>query len=613
MGLEAKRNSAEVSASQAGASDEIPDRQLIRQQLARILSSQEFLASDRAKRFLRYVVEETLDSRADRIKAYSVALAVFDRAESFDPQTDPIVRIEAGRLRRALERYYLVSGPSDPVRIEIPKGTYVPRFAWQNRRPATSTNSPPNEGATSSTGSTTMHPQPEISQQARSRIVVASVAAFILLTVLAAWTFLHWGDAPSSFYRGPALPQPAIAVLPFAQFRDQGHAEALSRGMTSELVRTLSNYSTLFVLDPQSLRRFGASPDVTAVGEETGVGFVLSGSVEHVGERIRIAVQVNDARSGGVVWAESYERELVVERIFRLQAEIAQEVMRRIAQPQGAIALFDWKRTRGEAPETWDAYECVVQAGELRRRVSPPQRMPEVRSCLRRVIQEEPGYGDAWMMHALIEIDRLRFMPKALLSRQDVEAAYDAAERAVELAPDSGRAHLALMMALYIQNDVERALAAGETAVRLSPHDPDILGEVGLRNIVAGDLHAGVALVNRATELYRPIPVATHLARSLAAFREGRYQDASDAVKGEEDLSNFIYWCLITAFHGRAGELERAKDAAEQLLKLYPDFAEWAWAEMNARNLLPEIKTALVSGWRRAGLQVPMSEPKPAR
>lgn len=97
-------------------------------QLDRIRSSVEFEAPDRARKFLAYVVEETVAGRAGRIKAYSIATEVFGRDSSFDAQTDPAVRIEAGRIRRALERYYLVAGRDDSIVIKIPKGGYVPTF-----------------------------------------------------------------------------------------------------------------------------------------------------------------------------------------------------------------------------------------------------------------------------------------------------------------------------------------------------------------------------------------------------------------------------------------------------------------------------------------------------
>jgi hypothetical protein len=103
-----------------------PSPEAVREQLQRVVDSPVFEASERRKRFLRYVVEEMLAGRADRLKGYAIATAVFDRDDTFDPQTDPVVRLEARRLRRALEHYYLTAGRDDPIRIEIPKGGYTP-------------------------------------------------------------------------------------------------------------------------------------------------------------------------------------------------------------------------------------------------------------------------------------------------------------------------------------------------------------------------------------------------------------------------------------------------------------------------------------------------------
>ena len=101
----------------------------VREALERILASPGFDASARNRRLLEYLVEETLAGRADRLKGLTIAIDVFGRdAATFDPQPDPVVRIEAAKLRRRLERYYLTAGQEDPIRIDIPKGTYVPTF-----------------------------------------------------------------------------------------------------------------------------------------------------------------------------------------------------------------------------------------------------------------------------------------------------------------------------------------------------------------------------------------------------------------------------------------------------------------------------------------------------
>lgn len=101
----------------------------IREQLDRICASREFHATERMHAMLRFCFEETLAGRSDQLKGYTIATQVFGRDEDFDAAQDPIVRIQAGRLRRALERYYLVTGGADPVVIDIPKG------ASQRKRP----------------------------------------------------------------------------------------------------------------------------------------------------------------------------------------------------------------------------------------------------------------------------------------------------------------------------------------------------------------------------------------------------------------------------------------------------------------------------------------------
>ena len=84
------------------------------------------MQSRRRQRFLDYIVNETLAGRGDRFKGYNIALEVFDRPDEFDPDVDPIVRIEAARLRDKLREYYEADGQSDPIRIELPKGSYTP-------------------------------------------------------------------------------------------------------------------------------------------------------------------------------------------------------------------------------------------------------------------------------------------------------------------------------------------------------------------------------------------------------------------------------------------------------------------------------------------------------
>ncbi|MCH7229110.1 hypothetical protein [Haloferula sp. A504] len=109
----------------------IPERQAIEEQLDRITASADFDTSKRTVDFLGFVVGETLAGRTDRISQHAIAVSVFGRGDDFDPTTDPIVRMQAGRVRRSLEHYYLTAGAADSVSIELPKGSYVPVFGFR--------------------------------------------------------------------------------------------------------------------------------------------------------------------------------------------------------------------------------------------------------------------------------------------------------------------------------------------------------------------------------------------------------------------------------------------------------------------------------------------------
>src|SRR5262245_58710348 len=107
------------------------DPKAIREQLVRILNSGPFRQSRRRQRFLEYLDNESLAGRGERLKAYNVALEVFERPETFDPAIDPLVRIEAARLREKLREYYGTEGQSDAIHIDLPKGTYAPLIEFR--------------------------------------------------------------------------------------------------------------------------------------------------------------------------------------------------------------------------------------------------------------------------------------------------------------------------------------------------------------------------------------------------------------------------------------------------------------------------------------------------
>src|SRR5947208_7883814 len=118
----------DVSMAQQGSTIELANTadDKVAEQLNRILASKSFRQADRMKRFLSFIVNETIEGRGERLKEFVVGVEVFGKDTSFDPRGDPIVRVQARRLRSQLDRYYREEGQDDEIVIELPKGGYAP-------------------------------------------------------------------------------------------------------------------------------------------------------------------------------------------------------------------------------------------------------------------------------------------------------------------------------------------------------------------------------------------------------------------------------------------------------------------------------------------------------
>src|SRR5580692_7825318 len=119
-------------ATNGGGTRELPDgtipQEQIREELDRILHSEDFRASKRSQEFLTYVVEQTLKGSTEVLKERTIGVDVFHRSPSYDPGEDATVRVKAGEVRKRLGLYYAGSGLNNTLRIELPSGSYVPGF-----------------------------------------------------------------------------------------------------------------------------------------------------------------------------------------------------------------------------------------------------------------------------------------------------------------------------------------------------------------------------------------------------------------------------------------------------------------------------------------------------
>jgi len=259
----------------------------IREQLDRILGHPEFQATEKTRDFLRFVVEETVAGRKHRLKGYTIATHVFGRGDDFDAAQDPIVSIQAGRLRRALERYYLVAGGRDPIVIDIPKGRYIPKFATQ-----------------------------AADRRALDRA--------------------GWGmEGPV-----PDVPTgPTVAVAPLENLTRNPEQQFLTLGLTNELVTELNRFQDIVVIPCDRAPNTAEQPiDGADPGGPTKARFVLRGSVRTDPKNVKVSMQLTDEANGRQLWAEAYSHPLEAGRLIATQEEIARSVVGAIASEYGIIA-----------------------------------------------------------------------------------------------------------------------------------------------------------------------------------------------------------------------------------------------------------------------------------
>jgi adenylate cyclase len=583
----------------------------IREELDRILASADFDASERNRRFLRHVVEETLAGRADRIKGYSVATAVFDRDASFDPQIDPIVRIEASRLRRSLDHYYLTGGHDDAIRVSIPKGGYVPTFSAREAADPT-IDSPgispsellPGPADPSSIGP----PQDPTVQESASwlpRWLPWHVILFAIVALVVIWRL----GAPLWSPDGPTEPAgrqgPAVVVAPLQEDDAETTRLHLGPGLTREVIAALSRYRNLFVFGTDTSLQVGPGNSADALAQQLSADYVLSGSISTTPERIRLLVSLVDAKTGRHLWSQSYESPVVPARIVDTQAEIARRVVDSIAQPYGAIYDDKIVGLAGKAPKQFSSYECVLLFHAYWRRTDITL-YPSVQDCLERTIVDDPDYADAWAALALTYADQVRFgVRPGSVDGDPLERALPLAQRAVILAPDAPLGYQAQHLVFWLRHDVEQSFAAARAGLARSPNNAELLADLGGRLCLRGRFEDGLPLLTEAFARNPGQPTIYRLGFFLAHYMAGRFDEAlTEASKIDQRNNRFTHIAHAIAY-AQLGRKTEATAEIDLLLKLSPDYGDRVVSDLQDRNVAPAIIRAVVEGLRKAGLSVP--------
>src|SRR5215472_15179808 len=519
----------------------------VRAALERVLASDSFRGAPQLAAFLRFVVDAALCGRGARLKGYTIGVEALGRDPRFNPQVDPIVRVEATRLRRALERYYAGAGIDDPVVIDLPRGNYAPIFL-RRCAPSTTQN------------------RPAAAMSAR-------------------WSSARWSPARWSSARTPRALVASVTVLALV-------------GAIALLASSLSRHRGGAVEVAASSTRNVAAPQVArALPRGNGMPTIAIDPFRAVGEP-------------GVV-AGSALTEKLRDAFARFDTINVASGARRDAAPAGAWPYADYRlvgardHARQLASPTGDPrYRCVLAAADSFRLLDPAAH-DRARACLESLTVEDPSFTVGFEYLAIVYYREYALgYPSRAGEAPALDRALRAAHHAIELAPASARAYQMLFVVQYARHDLAAAFAAGDKAMALNRYDLLTVAEYGGRLIMTGEVGRGKAMLRRTGDAGGVRPSWHEFYLFLGSYVLG---DAKEAAFHAEQIiaDRYPLGLLAQAIAASdAGNQAQAQQALDRLLELQP-----AW-RTDARRLLevtiykPEIVDLLLRGLARAGLPV---------
>lgn len=535
--------------------------------LERVLASEVFARSDRARKLLDYLVRAELAGRADRLKGFSIAVDVFGKDADFDPATDAVVRVQAGRLRELLDLYYGGAGAEDEVRIAVPKGSYVPMFSAAATTPA----------------------------------LPASVGAPIELDVarINAAIGAKFGETISPLANEKRTPPPPpglfksidrhiklfrvglafiIVMLGFVTYR----IATSDPGVTTEMTATVRGARGAVTADMLPTIRLVAEPggaaDAFAARLRAALpafdtinfinAAVVSPSIRADEFAVRVApdaggaktlVQIEHVATGSVIASRTFSGDDTDERAFT-------NLLDTVFPASGAIYAYV-----AENELTGSLTRCLT----LENRFYLDLKAEDHRAayeCFEQLANAGAKSPLVWAELANLQVSAVKgkfiHLPQASLAM-----ALKYARKGVELGPGKATAYRALGFVLVRTGEVAAGLDWMRKAVETNPYDMSLAASAGDAFVMAGDYEAGVKQLDRAVHITPLHPHWWDYSQFLGAFMTGdkaMQGRAADALT-DSDRRHYIAARLVVA-HDR-GNMDEARTLAATLVNKSAGFA----------------------------------------
>ncbi|TIR26911.1 MAG: hypothetical protein E5X34_04555 [Mesorhizobium sp.] len=588
-----------------------PAAPAVRETLERLLASETFGRSERARRLLRYLVEREQAGEADRLKGVSIAMDVFGKDGDFDASTDAVVRVQAGRLRELLDQYFANEGIAEPVRIAIPRGGYVPsyelnairlpgdaRAATGNiaRQPQASAEAAP--AADYLDSPTPDEPVPLMAPAAPAQSLTRQLrffwAAMVLVIAMLGVLIFRQGDAflggdtaattETAGIAGTAA-QPVFDSLPLIYIAMNADGAEATR-VASSLRAGLAGFDTIDFI--------GRAPDSTRDQSADPISFVFD--IVPGPAAGDVTVELQSVATGRVLLSRNLTSAETAPGV--VESNVA-SVLTSAVPASGAIYSYidqsDIRTSQIGCLVLDDRYflDMNAQAHEVAYR------------CLEKLAAEGTKsslvYAELAALHGEAVTAHYPYPPDATL-----EKAMSLAHRAVQMGPMNPHAHRALGYLNSRLGNADEAIRLTRKAYELNPYDLGMAAAYGYGLIFAGKYDEGTPILGHAVEAFSGHPTWWDYGLFVGAFMQGDMKKAaiaSESLRTTASKSHYLAARLIGA--KISGRDKLAGELANELTAEFPKFAADPRATFVDRKYPADLTDRLVQSLRAAGIGNP--------
>jgi TolB-like protein len=522
----------------------LPSKTEINNQVEKICTGEEFITKLQLCKLLKYLINETLEGREDKLKGFTIAVEVFNKDHHFDPDQDPLVRIHAGRLRRMLKMYYLETGKNDSIKIDIPKGRYIPFFSFNNQ---------------------------SLDEQISIPIT-----------------------------QNNSTLGPTVVVLPFKNHATNTDKDYFVLGIAEELSVELTKFEELTIFESTPFANQNISEaEKNEFIKNKGIRFIIDGGVHWVDNKIKLLVKLTDTLKGEQIWADRYTVELTTENIIEVQERISSEVSCILGSEYGIILQRLSLESKRVKPTDIDTFDAILKFHYYEANQTP-ETATIAFVALQEALKRESYSGIATAMLACMHCNQY------LLDVSDAEYSHEQlsilSEKAFKLDPYSLTVRIILAIKYFINNEKDRFLNEAEKCLSMNPNSPFWLGNLGQYISLYGDWEQGKRILDRVMQMNVSFPLYLFGITSVYYYRKKEYNKA--LIEANQYNMPALFWgpMLRAAALGQLNKLSEAEANIAHLKQLKPNFEEEARYLISRFIKEEELIEHVIEGLKKAGM-----------